>query len=67
MSLFKKKVKKEAATVPAVEPKSFVIIKNAPEKVDYMNDFASLPKSYGTKKYFELPTTPSRPTASPRR
>lgn len=30
MSLFKKKVKKEAATVPAVEPKSFVIIKNAP-------------------------------------
>lgn len=54
MALFKKKVKKEAAAAaPAVEPKSFVIIKNAPEKVDYMNDFASLPKSYGTKKYFE--------------
>ena len=31
MSLFKKKVKKEAAAAaPAVESKSFVIIKNAP-------------------------------------
>ena len=53
MALFRKKAKKEAAAAPAVEPKSFVIIKNAPEKVDYMNDFAALPKTYGTKKYFD--------------
>ncbi|MBR0364760.1 MAG: hypothetical protein IJH58_06355, partial [Clostridia bacterium] len=53
MSLFKKKVKKQEPAAPAAEPKSFVIIKNAPEKVDYMNDFASLPKTYGTKKYFD--------------
>ena len=53
MALFRKKAKKEAAATPAVEPKSFVIIKNAPEKVDYMNDFAALPKTYGTKKYFD--------------
>ena len=31
MALFKKKSKKSAAAAPAVEPKSFVIIKNAPE------------------------------------
>ena len=53
MTLFKRKAKKEAAAAPVVEPKSFVIIKNAPEKVDYMNDFAALPKTYGTKKYFD--------------
>ena len=53
MALFRKKAKKEVAATPAVEPKSFVIIKNAPEKVDYMNDFAALPKTYGTKKYFD--------------
>ncbi len=30
---------------------SYVIIKDAP-KMDYMKDFVSLPKNYGTKKYF---------------
>ena len=30
MSLFKKKVKKQEPAAPAAEPKSFVIIKNAP-------------------------------------
>ncbi|MBP5271421.1 MAG: DUF362 domain-containing protein [Clostridia bacterium] len=53
MALFKKKTKKEAAAPAAPETaKSFVIIKNAP-KCDYMNDFAALPESYGTKKYFD--------------
>ncbi|MCR4747535.1 MAG: DUF362 domain-containing protein [Clostridiales bacterium] len=32
--------------------KSYVIIKDAP-KLDYMNNFTSLPKYYGTKKYFK--------------
>ncbi len=53
MSLFKKKAKTaEAPAAAAPEAKSYVIIKNAPDG-DYMNDFASLPKTYGTKKYFE--------------
>ncbi|MCQ2460781.1 MAG: DUF362 domain-containing protein [Clostridia bacterium] len=34
--------------------KSYVIIKDAP-KMDYMKDFVSLPKNYGTKKYFNRP------------
>ena len=33
---------------------SYVFIKDAP-KMDYMNDFTSLPKNYGTKKYFNRP------------
>ncbi|MBQ2567738.1 MAG: hypothetical protein II572_04845, partial [Clostridia bacterium] len=52
MALFKRKAKQQEAPAPAAEPKSFVIIKNAPE-CDYMNDFAALPKTYGTKKYFD--------------
>ena len=42
MALFKRKAKQQEAPAPAAEPKSFVIIKNAPEPVDYMNDFAAL-------------------------
>ena len=34
--------------------KSYVFIKDAP-KMDYLNDFTSLPKNYGTKKYFNRP------------
>ncbi len=33
---------------------SYVFIKDAP-KMDYTNDFTSLPKNYGTKKYFNRP------------
>ncbi len=33
---------------------SYVFIKDAP-KMDYMNNFCSLPKNYGTKKYFNRP------------
>ncbi|MCQ2488945.1 MAG: DUF362 domain-containing protein [Clostridia bacterium] len=34
--------------------KSYVFIKDAP-KMDYMKDFSTLPKNYGTKKYFNRP------------
>ncbi|MDO5448805.1 MAG: DUF362 domain-containing protein [Clostridia bacterium] len=33
---------------------SYVFIKDAP-KMDYMKNFTSLPKDYGTKKYFDRP------------
>ena len=52
MALFKRKAKKEAAPAAPETAKSYVIIKDAP-KLDYMNDFAALPKTYGTKKYFD--------------
>ena len=52
MALFKRKAKKEAAPAAPENAKSYVIIKDAP-KLDYMNDFAALPKTYGTKKYFD--------------